>query len=264
MLKFDMSDTYQGMGVSRGLDRGVLVYHDDTLLLEEGMGLGACALQTNGYTYFASVKTIKKIESGFAVVLDIDQQLVWQVFGANARLLTRILEKLTTHIYMKQEKRQNAFLKLGNKLRQLFKVSSCFIAVPKQAEGLMVIKVGDNRVAVDLSIKTATKNGKWKFFVMNELSGSYFDKGLINGDVISPPTGWQKLIETAELYSDERGLAFTLEEIQIPVNVKTTLYWGRESISNNYCWAGFESELSCETQQFDHYKYVIKFKEVAP
>lgn len=262
MLRFDMSDTYQGMGVSRGLDRGVLVYHDGTLLLEEGMGLGACALQTNEYTYFASVKTIQKIESGFAVVLDIDQQLVWQVFGVNVRLLTRILEKLTTHIYMKQEKRQNAFLELGNKLRQLFKVSSCFITVPKQAVGLMMIKVGDNRVAVDLSMKTAIKNGKRKIFVMNELGGSHFNKGLINGDVISPPTGWQKLEESAELYSAEHGLAFTMAEIQIPVNVKSALFWGRESISNNYCWAGFESELSFETQQFEHYKYVIKFKEV--
>lgn len=257
-----MSDTYQGMGVSRGLDRGVLVYHDGTLLLEEGMGLGACALQTKGYTYFASIKTIQKIASGFEVALDIDQQLVWQLWGMNARLLTRILEKLTTHIYMKQKKRQNALLELGNKLRKLFRVSACFITVPKQAEGLMMIKVGDKQVAVDLSMKTAIKNGKRKIFVMNELGGSHFDKGLINGAMKEPPTGWQKLEESAELYSDERGLAFTLEEIQIPVNVKTTLYWGRESISNNYCWAGFESELSCETQQFEHYKYVIKFKEV--
>lgn len=264
MLTFDMNNTYKGLGVSRGLDRGVQVYYDNNLLLEEGMGLGACALQTNGYTYFATVKTIIKSGEGkFEVFLEIDQQLVWNILGVNARLITRMLEKLVTNIYMKQEKRQKSYLKLGNLLRKVFRIRSRFITVAQQAEVVMVVAVGNNLVDIDLSLKTQVKDGNRKFFVMNELGGNHFNIGLVNGAVRPPPTGWQKIEENVELYSRKFKLAFSMAEKQIPKNVVSTLNWGRESISDSYCWAGFESELSWNTQQFDHYKYVIKFKEVS-
>lgn len=264
MLTFDMTNTYKGMGVSSGLDRGVQVYYDHILILEEGMGLGACALQTNGYTYFATVKTINKSEEGkYEVCLEIDQQLVWNIWGVNARLITRMLEKLTTNIYMKQEKRQKSYLKLGNLLRKVFRVRSSFITVAQQAEIVMAVEAGKNRVDIDLSLKTEVKDGNRKFFVMNELGGNHFNKGLVNGAVRPPPTGWQKIDEKVELYSQKLKVAFSMEEKQIPENVSSTLYWGRESISDSYCWAGFESELSWNTQQFDHYKYIIEFKEVS-
>lgn len=263
MLTYDMTNTYKGMGVSSGLDRGVQVYYDNILILEEGMGLGACALQTKGYTYFTTIKKINKKEEGkFEVFLEIDQQLVWNILGMNARLITQMLEKLTTSIYMKQEKRQKSYLKLGNLLRKVFRVRSCFITVAKQADIVMAVVMGGNRVDIDLSLKTQVKDVNRKFFVMNELGGNHFNKGLVNGTVRPPPTGWQKIDANVELYSQKLNIAFSMAEKQIPENVTSTLYWGRESISDSYCWAGFESELSWNTQQFDHYKYVINFKEV--
>jgi len=99
-LKFDISTQYKGTGVSQGLDRGLLVYDDDILLLEEGMGLGACAFQTGSYTYFTSIKSIKKAEDSFKVVGSIDKKLVWKVLGIKSSLLTRTLEYITTNIYM--------------------------------------------------------------------------------------------------------------------------------------------------------------------
>nr|WP_320026221.1 hypothetical protein [uncultured Acetobacterium sp.] len=263
MLTFDMTDTYKGMGVSSGLDRGILVFYGSTLLLEEGMGLGACALQTNGYTYFSSVKSINKIDNSFEIRFEIDQQLVWAFFGVSTHLLTRMLEKFTTLVYMKQENRQMAFLKLGSKFRKIFKVKSSFLTVPSLAEGVILAEFRDNSIALDLSLKTTANHNNRKFFIMNELGGSYFDQGLSNGKLTSPPTGWQKIEENVELYSQKLKLAFSMAEKQIPQNVASTLYWGRESISDSYCWSGFESELSWNTQQFDHYKYVIKFKEVS-
>lgn len=262
MLTFDMTDIYKGMGVSGGLDRGLLVYHDRTLLLEEGMGLGTCALQSNGYSYFASVKTINKIENTFEVFFEIDQQLVWEVFGVSTRLLTRMLEKFTTHIYMKHESGQTVFLKMGSMLRRLFKIRSRFITVPALATGVILADICRNRVALDLSLKTVVPHNNRKLFVMNELGGSYFDQAFVAGKLISPPTGWQKIDGSVALYSQKYKLAFSMEEKQSPENVESTLFWGRESVGNNYCWAGFESQLSWTTQQFEHYKYVMKFKEV--
>ena len=164
MLKFDMSQDYQGTGVSQGLDRGLLVYKNDILLLEEGMGLGACALQTEGYTYFTSIKSIKRAKNSFKVECTIDKKLVWKIFGIKSKLLTRILEDFISNIYMKNEKRQEKLLNLGGHLQKFFNVKSCFIKVRSQGEVRMTYKVDDSEISVDLSCVTEkTRN---KLFVM--------------------------------------------------------------------------------------------------
>lgn len=261
MLTFDISDEYKGTGVSQGLDRGLLVYNDDVLLLEEGMGLGACAIQTYGYTYFTSIKMIRKAEGFFTVIHTIDKKLIWSVLGVKSKLFTRTLEYITTNIYMKQEKRQEKLLKLGAVLRKIFNVTASFVNVPTQGEVRITYEVSDNEILVNLSCETKKKQSK--LFVMNELGGSVFDKGMINGELTASPSGWQKIAEPSELYSPFHGLAFTITETHIPENVQSTLYWGRELSSNNYCWAGFESEILWDSGEFNNYRYSIKFREVA-
>ena len=260
-LKFYISHQYKGTGVSQGLDRGLLVYYDNILLLEEGMGLGACAFQTGGYTYFTSIKSIKKAEDSFKVVGSIDKKLVWKVLGIKSSLLTRTLEYITTNIYMKHEKSQELLLQLGQLLRMLFNVKACFVKVPPQGEVRITYELRAHEITVDLSCETEKKESK--LFVLNELGGSIFDKGLINNELSASPSGWQKIEGLCELYSCAHSLAFTIIERYVPANVQSKLYWGREQTSNNYCWAGFESELICSSRKFNNYRYSIKFREVA-
>lgn len=260
MLKFDMSHQYKGTGVSQGLDRGLLVYSDDVLLLEEGMGLGACAIQTDGYTYFMSIKSIKKSKNSFEVECEIDKKLVWKVLGIQSNLFTRMLEYMTTNLYMKYENKQKKLLKQGDVLRKYFNVKACFVVVPSQGKVSITYEIGDNEIRVDLSCETAKMESK--LFVMNELGGSLFHKGMINRELAECPSGWQKIEGPSELYCPRHALAFTLVEISIPDNVQSTLYWGREFASNNFCWAGFESEILCNSNKFNHYRYSIKFREV--
>jgi len=224
------------------------------------MGLGACAIQTDGYTYFTSIQSIKKENAYFEVECTIDKKLVWQVLGVKSNFFTRILEDVTSNIYMKHEKKQENLLKLGGVLRKLFNVKACFIKVPNQGEVRMTYEVANNEIMVDLSCETEKLGSK--LFVMNELGGSIFEKGIINDALIASPSGWQKIERPSELYSPSLGLAFTLIETHIPDNVKSTLYWGREVVRNSYCWAGFESEILCNSNKFDHYRYSIKFREV--
>ncbi|MGV8905414.1 MAG: hypothetical protein ACOH15_02310 [Acetobacterium sp.] len=260
MLTFDISNEYIGTGVSHGLDRGLLVYSGDVLLLEEGMGLGACALQTEGYTYFTSIKNIKREKDSFEVECTIDKKLVWKVLGVRAKLLTRILEGITSNIYMKQENKQRKLLRLGGLLCKVFSVNSCFVNVKSQGEVRIVFEIEDNEILVDLSCKTEKMGSK--LFVMNELGGSIFNKGIINHELIGPPSGWNKIEKPSELYSPSQALAFTLVESHVPDNVRSTLFWGRELAGNSYCWAGFESEILCESSEFENYRYSIKFREV--
>ena len=261
MLKFDISHEYKGTGISQGLDRGLLVYNDNILLLEEGMGLGACAIQTNGFTHFTSIKSIVKADDSFDVLSLIDTRLEWQILGIRSRYFTKMLEYFTTNIYMKNEERQREIHKLGGFLRKLFNVKACFIKVPIIGKIRVKYEVGKKEILVDLSCETE-KTGS-KLFVMNELGGSIFDKGIINGELVISPSGWQKIESHSELYSPSHSLAFNIVERHIPDNARSKLFWGREMIKDNYCWAGFESEIVWDSNKLENYRYSINFREVA-
>ncbi|KNZ42605.1 hypothetical protein [Acetobacterium bakii] len=261
MLSFDISNQYKGSGVSQGLDRGLLVYDDDILLVEEGMGLGACSFQIGGYTHFTSIKSISKAGDSFRVVCKIDKKLVWKALGVKSKSLTRSMEFITTNVYMKQEKRQKRLLELGDVLRRIFNVEASFVDVPAQGEVEITYEIRDNAIFVNLNCET--KETGSRIFVMNELGGSIFNRGIIDGKIAAPPTGWEKLKGACELYSYVHGLTFTCVQENIPENVTSKLYWGRERTANNYCWAGFESEIICNSNKFNNYRYSIRFREVA-
>jgi len=261
MLSFDISKEYKGSGVSQGLERGLLVYNDGILLVEEGMGLGACAVQIGGYTHFTSNKSIYESGDSFEVVCKIDKMLIWTIWGMKSKPLTRSLEFITTNIYMKQEKRQNKLLALGNILRKIFNVKASFVNVPTQGEVKITYEIVGNEIFVNLSCET--KKTGTKIFVMNELGGSIFNQGIVDGLITPPPTGWEKIAGSCELYSYIQGLTFAFIQKNIPTNVRSTLYWGREQTASNYCWAGFESELFCSERKFNNYSYSIRFREVA-
>lgn len=260
ILKFDISRQYKGTGVSQGLDRGLLVYDDDILLLEEGMGLGACAYQKGGFTYFTSIKSIVKEGVSFKVIYSIDRRLDWMILGIKSYPLTRALEYIGTNLYMKNEKRQEILLKLGGFLRKVFNVKPCFIIVPVQGEIKIHYELRDMEILVDLSCETEEMGNK--LFVMNELGGNIFDQGIIDDERSIPPSGWQRIAGTCELYSLDHALAFTMIEHEVPVNIHSTRFWGREMVINNYCWAGFESEIVCDSEKFENYRYSIKFRNV--
>jgi len=260
MLKYEISQTYKGIGVSEGLDRGLLVYNDDVLLVEEGMGLGACAFQTGGLTYFASINDIKNEGNSFEVIYNIDKRLELKISGIRSEIITRVQEQIATNIYMKREKSQKKLMILGELLAKILNVDVCFVKVPSIGEVRITYKLDDNCVTMDVNCEIENKTGK--LFLMNELGGSIFDQSIIKGEMSTSPSGWQKMKICCELYSEVHSLTFTIIERNIPDNVRSNLYWGREQISNKCCWAGFESEIICDTYKFNNYSYSINFREM--
>lgn len=258
MLKFDISDSYKGTGFSCGLDRGLLVYADDVLLVEEGMGLGACALQTGGHTYFSSLKDLKKNGSTFDVTCSIDRKLELKIFGIKSGLFTIVQEYAIKNIYMRHENWQKQLLRLGAVFGKLFKVKTYFKTIPALGEVRIAYSFYKNEVLVDLSCEIENMAGK--LYILNELGGCLFDKSIINGVPADPPSGWQKIKGECELYSDTFELSFSIAERHMPDNIKSELYWGRELVTDNCCWAGFESEITCESGKFMNYIYSIVFK----
>ena len=257
MPQYDLTDQYKGFGVSQGLDRGLLVYHGDILLVEEGMGIGACAFQTGGFTYFASTTSIQKDQCTMTMTASLDKKLVWRIFGIKSEFITRIFEADVKNSYMKREKNQDRLLRRGTFLRKMFHVDAVYAAAAPQGQVVITYQTNPDEISVDVSFKSEIGG---MLFVMNELGGSLFDKGLINGARTVPPTGWQALNGLCELYSDTHAMAFTIIERHVPGNVRSKLCWGRE-VTDAYSWAGFECELVCGPGEFDHYQYAIKFRE---
>ncbi|MEI6101860.1 MAG: hypothetical protein WCP73_08485, partial [Eubacteriales bacterium] len=241
MLRFDISQEYKGNGVSQGLNRGLLVYANDRLIVEEGMGLGACAVRTGGYTYFTSVRSIQKTGALIEVVCSIDLTQEVTVWGIKSKLIPKAQEYIVSAIYMKHKKTQKPILALWAFSRMIFRVQSRFVKVPQLGEVRIVYSPGSSEVRIDVSC--SMEKPMSRFFVMNELGGSIFSKSIVDGRLSDPPCGWQKMDGPCELYSKDHSLAFTMEEKHIPEDVQSSLYWGREKVAGNCCWAGFESEI---------------------
>jgi hypothetical protein len=261
VLRFEMPDadkTYKGTGVSQGLDRGLLVYYGEDMLVEEGMGLGACALQADGFTYFATVKSVKRDGPHIEVEYAVDRRLEYRIFGVRSKLLTKLQEQWATNFYMKYEKAQEWLLKCGDSMKRLFKADLVFAEVPAVGFVRTRYEIGDNFVNVDVSCISQRKD--LLLFIMNEAGGSLFDRSINQGTVSAAPTGWCRMPEKCELYSDALSLAFTMVERGVPENISSKLYWGREHIEGTCAWSGFESEIQCGTGSFENYRYTIIFR----
>jgi hypothetical protein len=261
MLRFEMPDAdkaYKGTGVSLGLDRGLLVYYGGNMLVEEGMGIGACAMQANGYTYFASVKNVKRDGNLIEVEYAIDKRLEYSIFGIKSKLMTKFQEQWATYFYMKFEDIQEKLLRQGDYIKKLFKVELVFAEVPALGVVRTTYEIGENHVHVDVSC--TMKEDKFKLFLMNEVGGSIFDRGTSGGEPAKTPTGWCRMPEECELFSETLSLAFKLVERKVPGNVTSRLYWGRELIEGTCSWSGFESEIRCGTGSFENYGYSIVFR----
>lgn len=257
MIKFEMSKEYRGSGASKGLQRGLLAYHEGEQIVNEGMGIGICAIQAGGLTYFSTIEEIEMKAGSVRVSYKIDNVLTRSIFGVKSRLLTRILEYFTTSIYMKSEKIQDSLLTAGDFLRGALSIETTFEKSACMANVDVVYTIGEFDVNVSVSCDSKAENSK--IFVMNELGGSVFKEAENNGVVCRPPSGWQRFVEGSRLYSPERKISFTIREKSVPEGVKSSLYWGRE-IARGYNWAGFESMLIAENGIVDGYEYKIEFK----
>lgn len=275
MLKFLMSDKFKGTGASQGLDRGLLVYDGDELIVGEGLGMGACALQSGGFTFFTSIISIDDSTAhSITVSSDIDIKLVWKLLGIKSLIFTRIIESVCNNFYKKQEKRQDTLLNLAEILKKIFNAKSSFVKIPSQGNIKINYKICEDEaisasenceIAVDLFCETI-KSG-FRLFVMNELEGRLFNRGLIDGAISPPPSGWQQIDgQRCELYSPDRKLAFSMTENKspgnIPGNISSKLFWGRE-VCGDCNWAGFENEITCNGKSFANYRFSINFREVS-
>lgn len=253
-----MSEEYKGMGISSGLDRGMLVYRNGKPLIDEGMGMGAVSVSSAGFHYFASIIKINHSRDKVEVVLTIDKMLIQTIYGIQSKFFTLLSEKICTSIYKERETYQRIGFSIGAWINFMLRLKVKFITVAPLGQFVLNYQVSENTLLVDLSgdLERAVD----EIYVMNELSAARFHAALKGGKTVEPPTGWQLADAKSQLYCEECGLAFSTKALGKPKNLDATLYWGRE-FGKDHCWAGFIYKLQTTTNKFQNFRYAILFQE---
>ncbi len=242
---FFRDDYYKGIGISKGLARGVQVMTDGVDLTQEGMGLGTIAIRSKGYTYFSQNSKVAWIDSQ-NMLLDyvIDTVHLSSYKNVAYPLITRIRE-LGVVLYRLLPAFQKVMLLTGTKVRRFLGVKTIFVPVPPLARAQFHFKFGTNRVEVCLKFYAIDKDID-EIFIMNELGADFFDCGWKAGCLTKPPSGWEILEDTnslPSLYSSNEHLRYSLSDIIVNQELPFKVCWGREQIED-LCWAGFTIQIN--------------------
>lgn len=263
-LKFDKN--YDGQGISKGIQRGLLPYLNGKLIVQEGMGIGAFAVQCKNRTYFCSIDKITEENTSDKVIsvkYQVDRRLDWAFLNKPSSVLTSFLEFIASKCYMKLEAFQGPLLKLGTFFRKIFGIKIAFKKLESLGEINAKYTIKHSEVHIEVDCNLSISN--YRLFVMNEIGGELFSQAVSNGYESTPPTGWQCIEKNVDnpqshmLTSPSVGASFYMQELCVPENLESRLFWGRE-VSRGYNWAGFESEIICSETGFSGYTYRIGFE----
>lgn len=243
-IQLILEDSYKGYGHSQGLARGLQLFWDGENRTQEGMGLGTIAIKEDGCTYFSkNYRDFAEETKVSARAFSLDTVLLTGPKGMESSLLTW-LRDLGIAFYKKHPKTQAAQLSADRFLRRFFCIHRVFKTVRPKAEAVVNYDLGQNEVL--LTFKTSIPEfGRPKICLMNELGADWFDKGLMEGKVVPPPSAWQPLAKGKQsplLYSTRLGLSFGISDIYVSDNLPYQLFWGREK-TQELCWAGFILEI---------------------
>lgn len=274
MLDFYFSNEFKGKGISKGLERGLLVSYSGLNLVQEGMGLGAPAIKSKNRTFFSRTSKLKQLsENEFAKDFYIDSEMVWEILKLKAESLNRLSLLTTfvnnlTDIYKKFPHMQRNLLKLGIFSRNFFQVKSKIIKYGYIGTLRFYYTILNNKVEISVDFSTILKKNKnriSKVCILNELGGDFFNFTKIGDKILPPPVGWVKKTSLGDqsLYSKDLELEFNVEIIMKPSNFNVDFIYGRENISN-FCWAGFDIEInitSAKDNEEEFLKYICTFKQ---
>ena len=275
MLKFYFSTNYKGVGISEGIERGILVDYNDKCLVQEGMGLGSPAVKTRNGTYFSCNSYLQKIsDNNYKKEFYIDSELVWEIFNfksvklSNSGLLTTFINKLT-ELYKKLPYLQKTLLKLGIITRDFFQTKSKIKKSGYLGKIVFYYKILNTGVLIEVDfthIMTQNSKNISKICLLNELGGDYFNSRKIGKKICNPPSGWVKLDgeKNKKLYSKEFKIDFDVDIIKIIPDYKFDFIFGREKLSD-FCWAGYDIEIDVNSiknqQNVCKIQYICNLKE---
>jgi hypothetical protein len=262
-ITYYSDDSYKGEGISLGLARGILVKYKGIDIVQEGMGIGSLAIKNGLMTYFASTSiTTHLSENQFRKTFLIDSAILWKINGRQSIFITKFIDILAQG-YMFLPGLQNKLLKTGTIFRNLLKLTPQIVKITPIAEACFSYSVKKNELSVECRINSLSGYLS-KVFLLNELGADYFQNGLKNGKIVSPPGGWNPItsnLSSAAFFNPDNNLSFIIKKISNTGFIPFKVFWGREK-TKDFCWAGFEIEFDCSNKRIGCFdcEYIVKIK----
>ena len=271
MIRFDLSNNYKGEGISEGLERGILVFFDGKNLVQEGMGLGTVALRTRNLTYFSKKSRLKKIsENEYVKEYYIDTVMTWKLFNKRSIVLTKLLEECGNFYKKEGGSTQDLLLNMGVWLRKILGITSEMANYRRLGKVIFNYRLYEKEVIISVDFSQILNDNpeNLKFVcILNELGGDYFNSSRIGKNMLSAPSGWNKIkdsesLKRIKLFSEGLKLEFGMDILRNIPNFKINHFFGREKVAN-YNWAGFVMELEIGSADYRNedclIEYICKF-----
>ena len=216
-MDFFHDDCFKGIGISEGLARGLQVMAAGVNLTQEGMGLGAIAIRSNGYTYFSQGSRVVWPDSNNMIQDYVIDTIHMSGRGESANIPVTWISEFFVVLYRLLPACQKGMLWAGIHTRRWLGIKSHFIAVSPRAQARFHLKIHTNRIEVCCNFKTLAKIPH-ELYIMNELGGSFFTSSWQAGEITKTPPGWQVLDDSQSLpflYSPIYGLRYSLRDITV-------------------------------------------------
>lgn len=268
-LSLRIQDQYdeQAPYPSGRIQKGLVLWHENEDLSEEGVGFGVPVIKWGRQTiYPGSVKFESKTEGG----------LTWVKVSYNMNILEKayINEKpvrrapfYRIHETLSRWHRKHPFLRAflrnsGALVRRAFHIqikfeegaSSGFASVEYQ------IDAEKRTILVALDIKDLQLDEKTEVFIMNELGANHFDlyRDSDGSELKKESIGtWEEVTAREATFTDSsRKISFTLSNVD-----GTKMFRGRELVPGKLAWSGLSHLLPRHLTSFS---YLVKIESGVP
>jgi hypothetical protein len=229
---------------TRGLQKGLVSYHEGKCLVQEGMGFGAPIVSTTVDTYFSKKATLERRDDILVKRYQFD--CVSRIEMGQKRLENPALRygfEALVGLYMRMEPLQPLLLRLQRGMALSLEATCRFVDVPAigTAEVIYAPSEKGMRVRADFDVGLE----KPQFIMVNEQGANYFDRAVVDDRELADEDikGWMAAGKAA-LRAERLGLEFSLDPPPC-----TRLFVGRES-TEYLSWAGLD--LHCDQGRVEY------------
>lgn len=259
-------DSYQGEGISLGIARGILVKYKNINIVQEWMGLGNLALKNGLMTYFSTTcKSVQLSETQFSKTFLIDGVMLWRINGKLSIFITRVIEMLAK-CYMLLPGLQTKLLKTGTFFPNLVKITPQIIKITPISEACFNYSVKDEQLNIKCEIKSLTGYFN-KVIILNELGADYFQKGIKDGKIVPPPSGWEHITSSPDstaFYNQDYDLSFCVKKIK---GINSNDDWDFENenkfiFESQFDEVWLKNEIKMVSSEFENKKHILKLGKI--
>lgn len=219
---------------TRGLQKGLVAFHEGKCLVQEGLGFGAPILGTQTKTYFSKTASVGVADEVLIKTFKFD--CASQIEMGDKRLKNPALRygfEALVGLYMRMERLQPLLLKLQRGLARSFNASCRFTDVEPVGEARVRYKPVQAGVQIASEFETSLESPQ--FIMVNEQGADFFDRAKLDGRQLAGDgiTGWMSAGK-ATLMSSSTGLRFSIDGCP-----SARLFAGRER-TPYLSWAGLD------------------------